>query len=83
MKLIKTANSIISLENVRRVDLNKSESKHTRNYGEKYTITDYTIFIHYNNNTCERIECGEDASGKMAAETWFSKIADILSDDPA
>ena len=83
MKLIKTANSIISLENVRRVDLNKSESKHTRNYGEKYTITTYSIFINYNNNTCERIECGEDATGAMAAETWFSKIADILSDDPA
>lgn len=79
MKLINTLNSIISLENVRRVDLNKSESKHTRNYGEKYTITNYTILIHYNDNTAEHIACGEDANGKAKADDLFAKIGAILS----
>lgn len=83
MKLIKTNNSIISLENVRRVNLDTYETKHTT-YGKPYTISHYEIRIHYTDNLpCERIDCGEDASGKMAAETWFSKIADILSKDPA
>ena len=79
MKLINTLNSIVSLENVRRVDLNKSESKHTRNYGEKYTITNYTIIIRYNDNTAEHITCGEDASGKAKADDLFAKIGAILS----
>lgn len=82
MKLIVTKNSIISLENVRRVDLHESTSKHT-SYGKPYTVTDYTIFIYYMDGVAvsERIECGEGADGRALAEKFMAQIADILSKD--
>lgn len=82
MKLIVTKNSIISLENVRRVDVHESTSKHT-SHGKPYTVTDYEIFIYYMDSTTvsERIKCGEDADGRALAEKFMAQIADILSKD--
>ena len=82
MKLIVTKNSLISLENVRRVDLHESTSKHT-SHGKPYTVTDYEIFIYYMNDATvsERIKCGEGADGQAQAEKFMAQIADILSKD--
>ena len=77
MKIIMTKDSIISLENVRRVDMKSFESTHTT-YGKKYIVTDYRLDIDYNDNSSERIECGEDAKGKEAMLELFHQIADIL-----
>lgn len=77
MKIIVTKDAIVSLENVRRVDMNSVESTHSK-YGKKYIVTDYRLDIDYNDNSSERIECGEDAKGKETMLELFSKIIDIL-----
>lgn len=77
MKIIITKDSIVSLENVRRVDMKSVASTHTT-YGKKYTVTDYRLDIDYNDNSSERINCGEDAKGKETMFELFYKIIDIL-----
>lgn len=78
MKVIRTTNSIISLENVRRVEFHESTSQHTR-AGQKYTIDHYSISIIYTNDTSEHIECGENKSGKDRADGLMDKIFEILT----
>lgn len=77
MKIIITKDSIVSLENVRRVDMKSVENTHSR-YGKKYVVTDYRLDIDYNDNSSERIDCGEDAKGKETMLELFHQIADIL-----
>lgn len=77
MKIIVTKDSIVSLENVRRVDMKSVESTHSK-YGKKYIVTDYRLDIDYNDNSSERIECGEDAKGKETMLELFNRITDIL-----
>ncbi len=79
MKLIVTKNSLISLENVRRVDLRESTSKHT-SHGKPYTITHYDVVIIYTDKTNEYIACGEDENGRVTANLLMDKIVSILSE---
>ena len=78
MKVIRTANSIISLENVRRVELYERSSQHTR-AGQKYSVDHYSIGIAYINDTSEYIECGENKDGKDKADRLMDRIFDILA----
>lgn len=77
MKILMLPDTLLSLENVRRVAKKVSESKHT-SYGEKYTITHYSIAIVYDNETSEYIECGEGKSGADLCEATFARIYEIL-----
>lgn len=79
MKIIRTANSIISLENVRRVEFRESTSQHTR-AGQKYTIDHYSISIIYTNDKSEHIECGENKNGEDKANRLMDKIFEILAE---
>lgn len=79
MKVLMTNNSIISLENVRRVDKHISESRHT-SYGKPYTVTHYSISIIYYNDGSEHIDCGENAADKTQCETIFQTIYDKISE---
>lgn len=77
MKIIRTLNSIISLEDVRRVEFRESSSQHTR-AGQKYTIDHYSISIIYTNDKSEHIDCGENKNGKDKADRLMDKIFEIL-----
>ena len=78
MKFIRIDNSIISLENVRRVELNETTSQHTRS-GQKYTINHYDVNVIYCDDNNEYIECGEDAAGADKSERLMNKIFEILT----
>lgn len=78
MKIIRTTDSIISLENVRRVELITSTSQHTR-AGQKYTIDHYQICIVYCDSKAEHIECGEDKAGEEKSNHLMDKIFEILA----
>ena len=78
MKVIRTANSIISLENVRRVELHESSSQHTR-AGQKYTVDHYRVGIAYINDKSEYIECGENSDGEDKANRLMDRIFEILA----
>ena len=78
MKIIRTTNSIISLENVRRVECHEYSSQHTR-AGQKYTIDHYRISIVYCDDKSEHIECGENKEGQEKAERLMNKIFEILA----
>lgn len=78
MKIIRTANSIISLENVRRVELYETSSQHTRS-GQKYTVDHYSIGISYINDKSEYIECGENKDGEDKANRLMDRIFEILA----
>lgn len=81
MKLISTETSIISLENVRRVDLIISEDWHTSR-GVPYVIKSYLILIRYENNEyTERIECGNNAKGETMSKEYMDTIKTILAQD--
>jgi hypothetical protein len=80
MKIIVTDDVIVSLENVRRVEMKSYSETHSK-YGKKYTITNYRLDIDYNDNSSERIDCGEDAKGKAQMIEIFNKIVDILKND--
>ena len=80
MKVLATTTSIISLENVRRVNKNVSEIKHTH-YGKPYTIAEYTIRIDYCDGGCEWIQCGEGDNAKDLCDAIFESIYDKLSED--
>ena len=77
MKILMTLDSIISLENVRRVEKRMRESTHTT-YGKKYTITHHSIAIVYTDDKSEHISCGEGKSGADMCEATFANIYDIL-----
>ena len=79
MKVLKTNNSIISLENVRRVDKFTTTSKHT-SYGKPYTITHHRIEVSYFNDEYVHIECGEDEAGKAQCDAIFNTIYNKLSE---
>ena len=79
MKILMTTNSIISLENVRRVERNVIETNHT-SYGKKYTVKHFDITIIYCDNSSEHICCGEGNVGeRTCAEYWldiFNKLSE-------
>lgn len=79
MKILNTEKAILSLENVRRVDLNVAESKHT-SHGKPYTIQHYDVIIVYTDKTSERLQCGEDENGHTTAKLLMDKIFTILSE---
>jgi hypothetical protein len=80
MKIIVTDEVIVSLENVRRVE-QKSYSETHSTYGKKYTVTNYRLDIDYDDNTSERIDCGDNDKGKAQMIEIFNKIVDILKND--
>lgn len=77
MKVLMTPNSIISLENVRRVERRITETKHT-SYGTPYTLTHYNIAIIYNNDSSEHLDFGTGNSAKDLCDTTFQTIYDKL-----
>ena len=80
MKLLRTENELISLENVRKVSLNKETTKHT-SMGKPYTIDHYDIYIDYSDGKSrEHIKCGEDTKGKEKSDRLFETIYQILSE---
>ena len=79
MKILNTEKAILSLEDVRRVDLLVFESKHT-SHGKPYTIQHYDILIVYTDKSSERIVCGEDEKGHATAKLLMDKIVSILSE---
>lgn len=79
MKILNTEKSILSLEDVRRVDLHVTESKHT-SHGKPYTIHHYDVTIVYTDKTSERVACGEDENGHVTAKLLMDKIVEILSE---
>lgn len=80
MKMLRTENELISLENVRKVSLRTNTSKHTSK-GVPYTIDHYSIYIQYlEEKMWEHIECGENVSGKVKAQQLFEEIFKILSE---
>lgn len=81
MKILMTPDSIISLENVRRVEKRTFETKHT-SYGKPYVLTHYEILISYMGGQDEElIQFGCDASAKVLCETTFHEIYAKLSED--
>ena len=79
MKILNTEKSILSLEDVRRVNLYVTESKHT-SHGKPYTIYHYDVIIVYTDQTNERVACGEDEKGRVTANLLMDKIVEILSE---
>lgn len=79
MKILNTEKAILSLEDVRRVNLNVAESKHT-SHGKPYTTQHYDVIIIYTDKTSERIACGEDENGRVTANLLMDKIVSILSE---
>lgn len=80
MKVLMTLNSIISLENVRRVSKRVSETKHT-SYGKAYTLIHYEILISYaGGHDSELIQCGHGDSAKDLCEATFCDIYKKLSE---
>ena len=77
MKVLMTTNSIISLENVRRVERRITETKHT-SYGKPYILIHYDIAIIYNNDSSEHLSFGTGNSAKDLCDTTFQTIYDKL-----
>ena len=80
MKILTTANEIISLENVRRVTINTRENKRTKN-GVKITATEYWIYIAYTDGESENIDFGEDNNAEKECNAIFQAIIKKLSED--
>ena len=80
MKVLMTTNSIISLENVRRVERRITETKHT-SYGRPYTLTHYDIAIIYSNDNSQHISFGTGDSAKDLCDATFQTIFDKLSEN--
>lgn len=79
MKLLMTTNSIISLENVRRVERKVTETNHT-SYGKKYAVIHYDITIIYCDGSSEHVSCGEDSVGENVCAQHWSDIFNKLSE---
>lgn len=79
MKVLMTPNSIISLENVRRVERRITETKHT-SYGKPYTLTHYNIAIIYNDEGSEHLDFGTGNSAKDLCDTTFQAIYNKLTE---
>lgn len=82
MKVFMTPTTIISLENVRRVEKCITETKHT-SYGKPYTLTHYEIVISYAGGDVldnERIEFGSGESAKILCDLAFETIYEKLSE---
>lgn len=79
MKLIKTPTTIISLENVRRVEYRTTETKHT-SYGKPYTLTHYEIAIIYCDDASEFIQFGSGDNAKALCDTTYETIYERLSE---
>ena len=80
MKILMTPDSIISLENVRRVEKRIIETKHT-SYGKPYIVTNYEILISYmGGQDAELIRFGDGNSAKVLCETAFHDIYAKLSE---
>lgn len=80
MKVLITPNSIISLEDVRRVERKEYATNYT-SYGRAYTLVCYEIAIIYTNDTSERIIYGTGNSAKDLCDTTFQIIYNKLSED--
>ena len=80
MKILMTPDSIISLENVRRVEKLVTKTKHA-SHGKPYPLTHYEILILYmGGDDNERIQFGHDASAKDLCEATFLDIYAKLSE---
>ena len=80
MKVLMTNNSIVSLENVRKVNKNVFETKHTSR-GVPYTLTHYQIAISYRGDQWgETIECGTNSTGEKVCDELFQTIYQKLSE---
>lgn len=77
MKILRTDNELISLENVRKVTARKVTSKHT-SMGKPYTIVTHTVVVEYCDNHAEHIECGEDAEGARMSKMILDNIYQIF-----
>lgn len=77
MKILITDNTIVSLENVRRIDFETSVSNHT-SQGRKYSVNHYQVRIAYMNGEYEHLKAGEDEKGKIQSESWKKEIINIL-----
>lgn len=77
MKLYRTENTIINLENVRKVEFEKSTSQHTCK-GEKYLDYHYSILISYmEKDTYTRINLPDN--NETFAKNAFETIFEILN----
>lgn len=79
MKILNTEKIILSLEDVRRVDLHSYEDKQTSR-GKSCVITEYTVLITYVDHSTERLPCGKDENGHATAKLLMDKIFAILSE---
>ncbi len=80
MKVLMINNSIISLENVRRVEKLVTETKHT-SYGKPYILTHYEILVSYmGGEDSELIKFGHTPSAKELCEVTFNDIYSKLSE---
>jgi hypothetical protein len=80
MKILNTEKSILSLENIRRVDMHVDEIKHV-SYDKPHTIISHEVWITYTDKSMERIQCGEDEKGHTTAKLLMDKIIEILSEE--
>lgn len=80
MKVIRVDNKIVSLENVRSVEITTA-SEHQHIFGgSEYYLYDISIIITYMNNSIEHIEFTEYPTSEIAqATTIFNEIFEILS----
>ena len=79
MKVFMTPTTIISLENVRRVEKCITETKHT-SYGKPYTVTHYEIVVLYMDGESESIEFGSGDPAKDLCNLAFEIIYEKLSE---
>ena len=80
MKLLKTADRIYSMEDVRTVSNNTYTTNHVSR-GSKYEVVHHHIHIGYTDGHNITIECGEDGAGKAMSDKMFNDIFEILSKD--
>ena len=80
MKVLMTNDSIVSLENVRRVTKQVFETKHTSR-GVPYTLIHHQICISYlGDQRGETIDCGNNDNGAKVCAELFQTIYEKLSE---
>lgn len=77
MKVLKTINKIVSLENVREIVIDTQEDKYTR-LGVKITDIIYTIKVFYLDGETVELDCGINQEGKELAAMRFKEMYNIL-----